>query len=117
MASDAMTFDPSARTKRGDLPALSLYHRPSCGYCIQVRMAAERLGIHLELRDVNQNPEWPQELLDLRGRATVPVLRIDLADGTTRWLPESLDIIRFLKELVEQDDPIPRWVDRLLPRI
>lgn len=115
MADDALTPGPS--TPVGSEPvALSLYHRPSCGYCVQVRMAAERLGIPLELRDVRQEPRWREELLAARGRGTVPVLRIDYADGTTRWMPESLDIIRYLKTLVNQSDPVPPWLDRLLKR-
>jgi glutathione S-transferase len=96
------------------MPALSLYQKPSCSYCVQVRSAAERMGIALELRDVRQEPRWREELVAARGRATVPVLRIDGAGGTTRWLPESLDIIRYLKELTEQPDPVPPWVDRMM---
>jgi glutathione S-transferase len=96
------------------MPALSLYQKPSCSYCVQVRSAAERMGIALELRDVRQEPRWREDLVAARGRATVPVLRIEGAGGTTRWLPESLEIIRYLKELTEQPDPVPRWVDRLM---
>jgi glutathione S-transferase len=115
MADETMT--PAASTAAGtELLALSLYHRPSCSYCVQVRMTAERLGIALELRDVRQEPRWREELLAACGRATVPVLRIDHADGTTRWLPESLDIIRYLKALANQPDPVPPWLDRLLRR-
>jgi glutathione S-transferase len=115
MADDALIPGPS--TPPGQEPlALTLYHRPSCSYCVQVRMAAERMGIPLELRDVRQEPRWREELIAVRGRGTVPVLRIDHADGTTRWLPESLDIVRYLKTLVDQPDPVPRWLDRLLKR-
>jgi glutathione S-transferase len=115
MADDALTRGPS--TPPGSEPiALSLYQRATCGYCAQVRMAAERLGIPLELRDVRQEPRWREELIAVRGRATVPVLRIDHANGTTRWLPESLEIIRYLKALVDQPDPVPHWLDRLLKR-
>jgi glutathione S-transferase len=115
MADDALRPGPS--TPPGTEPlALTLYHRPSCSYCVHVRMAAERMGIPLELRDVRQEPRWREELIAVRGRGTVPVLRIDHADGTTRWLPESLDIIRYLKTLADQPDPVPRWLDRLLKR-
>lgn len=105
---------PMTRAPGSEWPALTLYHRPSCSYCVQVRTAAERMGIALELRDVRQEPRWREELVAARGRATVPVLRIDEKNGTTRWLPESLDIIRYLKELNEQPDPVPRWLDRLM---
>jgi glutathione S-transferase len=116
MADDSMTpapFPPAG----SEPPGLSLYHKPSCSYCVQVRMAAERLGIALELRDVRQEPRWRNELLAARGRGTVPVLRIDHADGTSRWMPESLDIIRYLKMLVDQPEAVPRWLDRLLPKL
>jgi glutathione S-transferase len=113
---DDNPLTPAPSTPAGEPARLSLYHRPSCSYCAHVRMAAERLGIALELRDVRQEPRWREELLAARGRGSVPVLRIDDADGT-RWLPESLDIIRYLKVLADQPDSAPRWLDRLLPRI
>lgn len=117
MADRPNQFPPAPVTRSAgpdQLTALILYHRPSCSYCMQVRTAAERMGITLELRDVRQEPRWREELVAARGRATVPVLRIDIADGTTRWLPESLEIIRFLKDVAEQPDSVPRWLDRLM---
>jgi glutathione S-transferase len=114
---DDNPMTPAPSPPAGAPAALILYHRPSCSYCVQVRLAAERLGIALELRDIKAEPQWREELVAACGRASVPVLRIEDADGGTHWLPESLDIIRYLKKLANQPDPLPRWLDRLLPRI
>lgn len=93
-------------------PRLTLYHRPSCSYCIQVRMVADRLGIPLVLCDASRDLESRQELLDATGRTTVPVLRITEADDT-RWMRESLAIIRYLKAEAGQPAILPAWLDRL----
>lgn len=79
-------------------PDLALYHRPSCGYCRYVLDELQALGVRLELRDVGRDRAALGQLLEARGRATVPVLRIDDPDGGVRWMPESEDIVRYLKE-------------------
>jgi glutathione S-transferase len=78
--------------------ALALYGYPQCPYCQRVLRATERLGLTIELRNTMLEPRYQQELYEVRGRATVPVLRIEEPDGDVRWLPESADIIRFLEE-------------------
>ncbi|WP_428267861.1 glutaredoxin family protein [Haliangium sp.] len=77
-------------------PRLSLYHSRTCGYCVRVRIAAQRLGIELELRDARRDHARRTELLEATGRLTVPVLRIDHADGHSEWLPESREIVHWL---------------------
>jgi glutathione S-transferase len=81
-------------------PHLSLYHYPSCPYCQRVRRAADELGIALELRDIHAQPGRLGELLAATGRRTVPVLRIEHEDGKVEWLPESRDIIEYLRDMV-----------------
>jgi glutathione S-transferase len=76
---------------------LSLYHYRACAFCARVRRATERLGLELELRDVQLESERRAELMAATGRGTVPVLRIEEAPGEIRWLPESSDIIRYLE--------------------
>lgn len=76
---------------------LALYESATCPFCIRVRRAIEALGIEVEGRDVWENPQYRQELVAARGRATVPVLQCTAPDGTVRWLPESRDIIRYLQ--------------------
>jgi glutathione S-transferase len=77
-------------------PDLALYHYDGCGYCAKVRKALERLGVAVELRDVDEEPEHLRALLAARGRRTVPVLRIQKPEGD-EWMPESSDIVRYLE--------------------
>lgn len=76
---------------------LALYHLESCPFCLMVRAAIDRLGIDVELRSITQDPDHYDDLVDARGRATVPVLRITSPDGEERWMPESRDIIQYLE--------------------
>ena len=77
---------------------LFLYHYQSCWYCMKVRRVIDELGIDVELRDVRRDPTHRADLLEARGRGTVPVLRIDRGDGEDEWMPESADIVDFLRE-------------------
>ena len=78
---------------------LALYHFDSCPYCARVRQAIEHLGIDVELRDIRGDRQHYRDLVEARGVRTVPVLKIDGADGSESWLPESADIVRYLEEL------------------
>ena len=64
-----------------------------------VSSAIDRLGLDIESRDIMENPDYREQLMAARGRATVPVLRIDSPDGEERWMPESRDIVRHLKTM------------------
>jgi len=77
---------------------LALYKFDGCPFCERVNAALRQLDLEIELRDVRADRARYQELLDATGRGTVPVLRIEGADGSVRWMPESLDIVRFLHE-------------------
>lgn len=74
---------------------LSLYGRHSCGYCTFVLKELERLDLDVPFRDTTL-AENREELVAATGRTQVPVLRIDTPMGT-RWMPESVDIVRYLK--------------------
>jgi glutaredoxin len=87
--------DDTRKTTGGD--RLALYHFAGCGYCHIVRDVIDELGVEVELRNIFDNREWFDELVEARGRRTVPVLRITTADGEERWMPESRDIIRYLR--------------------
>ena len=76
---------------------LALYQTNSCPFCMRVRYAIEDLGIDVELRHIDKDPSHRQALIEARGRATVPVLRITSPDGEDRWMPESADIVRYLQ--------------------
>ncbi len=77
-------------------PRFTLYHLPYCPYCIKVRVAAERLGVELDLVDITADPAARAKLLEARGRATVPVLGIHTATGE-RLMGESADIVKYLE--------------------
>jgi glutathione S-transferase len=62
-----------------------------------VRDAIDRLGLDIELRDIQQNASYREELRDATGRETVPVLRIESGPGEVHWLAESLVIIDYLE--------------------
>lgn len=80
---------------------LSLYHYLGCPYCSMVSSAIGGLGLQVESRDIMKSSEYREQLIAARGRATVPVLRIDSPDGGVRWMPESHDIVRFLESLAK----------------
>lgn len=79
---------------------LILYHFNGCPFCSFVRANIKQLGVDVELRDVFANSKYRDELVDARGRATVPVLRINSPDGSERWIPESRDIVRYLEKML-----------------
>lgn len=80
-----------------DRDHLALYHYDRCFFCVRVRRVIEELGLPVELRDVLADRTHRADLVAARGRATVPVLRIESPDGGDRWMPESRDIIHYLR--------------------
>lgn len=76
---------------------LALYHFDGCPYCSMVRSAIDQLGIDIELRDIFQDSQYRDELVEARGRATVPILKIVSPAGEDRWMPESRDIVSYLQ--------------------
>ncbi len=62
-----------------------------------VQSAIDRMGIDVELRDIFEISQHRDDLIEARGRATVPVLRITAPGGDERWMPESRDIVRYLE--------------------
>lgn len=77
---------------------LTLYQHAGCPFCMRVRVAVDRLGIEIEMRDTLVDREAAHELVEATGRRTVPVLRIDEPDGAVRWMPESADIVAYLEQ-------------------
>lgn len=75
---------------------LALYYSPTCPFCIRVLRVIEELGIDVELRNIWEDDTYRADLIEARGRATVPVLRCTGRKGD-RWMPESADIIRYLR--------------------
>lgn len=81
------------KTKR-----LSLYHFPTCPYCLRVRRMIKKLKLDIELRDINRLPEYRTELITHGGYSMVPCLRVEDHEGNVRWMHESSDINRYLIE-------------------
>ena len=82
---------------------LILYYLSTCPFCSMVLANIERLGVEVELREIFEDSQYRDELVEARGRATVPVLRINSPDGSERWMPESRDIVRYLERTVASD--------------
>lgn len=78
-------------------PKLSLYGYSFCPYCAMVMREIDRLKIDVELKDTLRSRENKQALMAQMGRGTVPVLRIE-EDGKEHWLPESRDIVAYLRK-------------------
>jgi glutathione S-transferase len=83
---------------RAEVQGLALYYSSWCPYCRRVLRAAKELDIEdqLSLRDVDRHQEHDRALRAAQGRGTVPVLRIQRAEGDL-WMPESRDIVAFLR--------------------
>ncbi len=94
-------------------PRLRLYSMEHCYYCRRVLREANRLGIKLPVVDVFSDPEGREYLRQKTGKTRVPVLAIIDENGTERFLPESEDIIRYLREIAEGDEVSPRGQSRL----
>ncbi len=77
---------------------LTLFHYRGCWYCRRVWKALADLDLVIATRDIHQDLDAKRELMAARGRRTVPVLRIGQPDGTPRYMGESRDIERYLRE-------------------
>lgn len=77
---------------------LALYYFDGCPFCNMVRSAIDQLGVSVELRNIFEEAQHRDDLVEARGRATVPVLRITSPHGEDRWMAESRDIVRYLQE-------------------
>ena len=65
-------------------------------FCSRVINVIKGLNIDIDGKNIWQDRDALQELELATGRATVPVLRIETADGEVTWMPESNDIVRYL---------------------
>ncbi len=81
---------------------LALYYYDGCPFCGMVRQTIDALGLKVDLRNILYDADHRSDLVDARGRATVPVLRITSPDGDDRWMPESSDIRDYLQKTYGQ---------------
>ena len=78
---------------------LVLYYFPTCPYCKKVtRFIDEHDLEEIELKNINQNQEAEEELIETGGKRQVPCLFID-----GEPLYESNDIINWLKSNIVED--------------
>ncbi len=77
---------------------LALYQFRACPFCLRVRREMARLALAIELRDAQHDAAHRQALQQGGGEIKVPCLRIEGADGSTTWMYESAEIIRYLQE-------------------
>jgi glutaredoxin len=80
---------------------LALYQFKACPFCIKVRKEIARLGLNIETRDAQHNPDHRAALETGGGRVKVPCLKIRKEDGSERWLYESDEIKAWLQERFE----------------
>ena len=77
--------------------SLFIYGYPQCPFCRRVLDTVRSLGLEIPLRNTLEDAERHSELQAAMGRTTVPVLAIERSEGEVEWLPESADIVRYLK--------------------
>lgn len=87
---------PETKLRAGS--TLRLYNLEYCSYCRKVEREAQKLGIPLQLIDAHQEPAERARLLAGTGRTRVPVLGIIDENGREHFLPESDNIILYLRE-------------------
>jgi glutaredoxin len=81
--------------------SLALYQLPACPFCVKVRRAMKRNGLNIELRNINQQNDYREELIREGGKRTVPCLRIAGDNGQFEWLYESKSIISYLEKIAK----------------
>ena len=74
-----------------------IYVRNYCGFCYKVMRAIDSLGVDVEVKNIWASEQDMLNLKNATGRTTVPVLRYWDEDGNENWLPESNDIIEYLR--------------------
>jgi len=72
---------------------LTLYYKPTCGFCAKVFQFMEQNSITVPMKNVLENSEFRNELLNSGGKTQIPCLVID-----GRALYESDDIIKWLSK-------------------
>jgi glutaredoxin len=78
--------------------SLALYQFSTCPFCIKVRQEMRRLSLQIEKRDAQHHAANRDALLQGTGTTKVPCLKITEANGQTRWLQDSTEIVAYLRE-------------------
>jgi len=83
---------------------LTLYQLPACPFCVKVRRAIKRQGLHIAIRNINKDQQVYADLVEFGGSRKVPCLRIANTDNPSdhhqaKWLYESSDIVEYLAQV------------------
>ena len=78
--------------------SLVLYQFSTCPFCIKVRQEMRRLSLPIEKRDAQHHTANRDALLQGSGATKVPCLQITEANGQTRWLQDSTEIVAYLRK-------------------
>ena len=81
-----------------DSAQYSLYYYDTCPFCQRVLHQLPKFSVKVERRNIMQDRQHREALMQGGGRTTVPCLRIDQG-GKTQWMYESMDILRYLSSL------------------
>ncbi len=94
----AMQRSPTEQSRvQSTMNGLSLYQFRACPFCVKTRRAIHTLGVDIELRDINKDTKYREELRQGAGKVKVPCLRIE-ENREVRWMYESNDIIEYLNQ-------------------
>jgi glutaredoxin len=77
--------------------SLALFQFSTCPFCIKVRQEMRRLSLPIDKRDAQHHADNRNELMQGSGATKVPCLKITEADGQTRWLQDSTQIVAYLR--------------------
>ena len=76
----------------------SLYYYDSCPFCARVLRSLDKVNAKVELCNIMSDSAHRSALQQATRRTTVPCLRID-SGAESKWMFESMDIMRFLQSL------------------
>lgn len=83
---------------RNDIEQISLFYATYCPFCASIMEKIKTLKIkNIILRDIYDNSGYHQELINERGKAIVPALKIRISDKNEIWYVDPNEIIVFLE--------------------
>lgn len=92
-------IDEPRRSELDSMTAsIKLYQFRQCPFCVRTRRNIRRLGLNIELRDARNDPQWQRELIEDGGKYQVPCLRVIDAQGDSKWIYGSKEIIGYLEQ-------------------
>jgi glutathione S-transferase len=84
---------------------LTLYYKPNCVFCRRVLAVIDRLGIEVELRNIEENSQYADALIAHGGKRQVPYL-VDQTQAVSLY--ESDAIVAHLQKHYENGAVVAR---------